>query len=128
MWSMRTHQLIERKFHILTLVFIEICDSLSFLRLDHEYFHEIINNRFWRTWYISLRQRSDASKVLYKWKLMIELQNEIKLQVIRNDNVKKLKFILNEWCEFINIVSKYIVVYNFFQNDVVERGIRTSEN
>ena len=59
---------------------------------------------------------------------MIELQNEVKLQAVRNDNVKEFKFVLNEWCEFIDIVSEYIVIYNFFQNDVVERGIRTSEN
>ena len=92
----RNHQLIEWKFHILTLMFIDICDLLFFSRLDHEYFLEIINNHFWKTWHISLRKRLNASKILYKWKLMIKLQNEIKLQTIRNNNVKKLKFILNE--------------------------------
>ena len=59
---------------------------------------------------------------------MIKLQNEIKLQAVRSDNVKKFKFILNEWCEFIDIISKYIVIYNFFQNGVIERGIKTNEN
>ena len=75
-----------------------------------------------------MRKRLNASEVLYKWKLIIKLQNKVKLQAVRNNNVKKLKFILNEWCEFIDIVSKYIVIYNFFQNDVIERGIKTSEN
>ena len=35
---------------------------------------------------------------------------------------------IHEWCEFSDIISKYIVIYNFFQNDVVECDIRTSEN
>ena len=69
----RNHQLIERKFYILTLMFIDICDFLFFLRFGHEYFFEIINNHFRKTWYILLRKHSDASKVLYKWKLMIKL-------------------------------------------------------
>ena len=120
--------MIEQKFHILILIFIDICDFLFFSRLDHEYFLEIINNHFQRIWHIFLRKRLNALKIFHKWKLMIKLQNEIKLQIIRSDNVKKLKFILNKWCEFIDIVSKYIIVYNFFQNDVIERDIKINEN
>ena len=114
MINKRNHQLIKRKFHILTLMFIDICDSFFFSHFDHEYFLEIVNNHFRRTWHIFLRKRSNASETFYKWKLMIELQSEIKLQAICNDNVKEFKFILNKWCEFIDIVSKYIVIYNFF--------------
>ena len=46
MINKRNHQLIERKSYILTLMFIDICDSLFFLHLGHEYFFEIVNNYF----------------------------------------------------------------------------------
>ena len=35
---------------------------------------------------------------------------------------------MNEWCKFIDIISKYIVIYNFFQNNVIERKIKIIEN
>ena len=73
MINKRNYQLIERKFYILILMFIDICDSFFFSRFDHEYFLEIVNNYFWRTWHIFLRKRSNASKVFYKWKSMIKL-------------------------------------------------------
>ena len=114
MINKRNHQLIERKFHILILMFIDICDFLSLSHFDYEYFFKIINHHFRRIWHIFLRKRSDALKVFYKWKLIIKLQNEVKLQTICNDNVKEFKFILNEWCKFIDIVSEYIIIYNLF--------------
>ena len=49
MINKRNHQLIERKSHILTLMFIDIYDFFLFSRLDHEYFLEIINNHFRKT-------------------------------------------------------------------------------
>ena len=66
MINKRNHQLFKRKFHILTLMFIDIWNFLSFLRFDHEYFLEIINNYFRKIWHIFLRKRSNASDILYK--------------------------------------------------------------
>ena len=120
--------LIERKINILKLIFIDICESLFVSRFDYEYFLKIVNNHFRRTWIISLRKRTDASKALNKWKLKMKLKIERRLQTIRCDNVKKLKSILYFWCAFIDIVSQYIVFYNFIQNDVIKRDIKTIEN
>ena len=46
MINKHNYQLIERKSYILTLIFIDICDSFSFLHFDHEYFLKIVNNHF----------------------------------------------------------------------------------
>ena len=46
MINKRNHQLIKQKFHILTLMFIDICDFFFLSCLDHEYFLKIINNHF----------------------------------------------------------------------------------
>jgi len=40
----RNHYVSKRKVLILTLVFIDICDSLSLLRLKYEYFLKIVDN------------------------------------------------------------------------------------
>ena len=128
MINAHNRRLIERKINILKLIFIDICESLFASRLDYEYFLKIMNNHFRRTWVISFRKRIDASKVLNKWKLKMKLEIEKRLQAIRCDNVKKLKSILDSWCAFIDIVSQYIVFYNFIQNDVTKRDIKTIEN
>ena len=121
-------RLIERKIYILKLIFIDICEFLFVSKLDYEYFLKIVNNHFWRTWILFFRKRIDALKVFNKWKLKIKLKIQRKLQTIRCNNVKKLKFIFNFWCEFIDIVLQYIVFYNFIQNDVIKRVIKTIEN
>ena len=121
-------RLIERKIHILKLIFIDICEFLFVSKFDYEYFLKIVNNHFRRTWILFFRKRIDASKIFNKWKLKIKLKTQRKLQTIRCNNVKKLKFIFNFWCEFIDIVLQYIVFYNFIQNDVIKRVIKIIEN
>ena len=113
MINKRNRNLFERKSHILTNVFIDIDDSLSISRENYEYFLKIINKYFRKTWHISFRKRSNVVETFHKWKLKIKLQCQAKVQAIRNDNVKELKFVLNEWCNSIDIASKYIVFYNF---------------
>lgn len=124
----RNHTVVERKLIILTLIFMNICESLSVSRLKYEYFLEIVNNHSRRIWILFLRQRSDAVEALRKWKLKIELQSEAKLQTVQSDNVTKLKSILDEWCSFIDITSQYTILYNSIQNEVVERDIRITKN
>ena len=128
MINRRNRHLIERKTQILKLIFIDICDSLLTSRLNYEYFLKIVDNRSRKTWILFLRNRAKEVKALRKWKLRIELQCQIKLLTIRNDNVLKLKFILNEWCKFIDIVSQYTISYNFNQNDVTKRDIKITKN
>ena len=128
MINAHSRRLVERKINILKLIFIDICESLFASRFDYEYFLKIVNNHFRRTWVISFRKRVDASKIFNKWKLKMKLEIERRLQTIRCDNVKKLKSILDSWCAFIDIVSQYIVLYNFIQNDVTKRDIKTIEN
>ncbi len=101
----REHNVSDWKTSILTLIFIDICESLS-LSLDSEsYFLEIVNNHFRKTWCISLKQRFDASDALRKWKLSIELHSDVRLLSVRSDNVMKLKVILNSWCSSVDIAS-----------------------
>ena len=121
-------RLIERKINILKLIFIDICESLFAWKFDYEYFLKIINNHFWRTWIIFFRKRIDVSKTFNKWQLKMKLKIEKRLQTIRCDNVKKLKSIFDSWYAFIDIVSQYIVFYNFIQNDVTKYDIKTIEN
>ena len=128
MINAHSRRLIERKINILKLIFIDICESLFASKFDYEYFLKIVNNHFQRTWVISFRKRVDASKALNKWKLKMKLEIERRLQTIRYDNVKELKSIFDLWCAFIDIVSQYIVFYNFIQNDVTKRDIKTIEN
>ena len=128
MINAHSRRLIERKINILKLIFIDICESLLVSKLDYEYFLKIVNNHSRRTWIIFFRKRADASKALNKWKLKMKLEIERKLQTVRCDNVKELKSILDSWCAFIDIVSQYTVLYNFIQNDVAERDIKTIEN
>lgn len=124
----RNHQCSERKTQILTLMSIDICDELLKFRIEHHYFLEIVNNYSRRTWFLPLQKRSDAVETLRKWKLEIELQNDAKLQAVRSDNVKELKFFLDEWCSSIGIISQYTISYNSIQNEIAERGIRITEN
>ena len=128
MTNKRNRTLIERRSRILTMIFIDICESLLISRLEYEYFLKIINNHSRRTWILSLRKRFDALEALWKWKLKTKLQCFVKLQVVRNDNVIELKFTLDEWCTFIDIELKYTIAYNFIQNDVIERDIKIIEN
>ena len=128
MTNKHNRHLAERKTQILAGVSIDICGPLPTSRLGYEYFLEIIDNYSRRVWVIPLKKRSDAPEALHKWKLMVELQSQARLQAVRSDNAKELKSILDEWCSSIGIVPEYTVAYNFIQNDIAERGIRTTEN
>ena len=120
--------LIKRKINILKLIFIDICESLFVSRFDYEYFLKIMNNHFRRTWIIFFDKRIDALNAFNKWKLKMKLKIEKRLQTICCNNVKKLKSIFDLEFAFIDIVSQYIVLYNFIQNDVIKRDIKTIEN
>ena len=124
----RNRIFVEKKSRIFALISIDIYDFFSIFKLEYEFFLKIINNYSRRVWILFLRKRFDAFVALFKWKLKIKLQFFAKLQIVRNDNAKKLKFTLNEWYEFIDIISKYIIVYNSNQNDVTKRNIKIIEN
>lgn len=128
MINKQNHQCFEQKAKILNLVFINICEELPLFKKKHQYFLKIVNNHSRRIWFIFLHKRADAVAVLRKWKLEMKLQSETFLQIVRSDNVKELKSVLNEWCESIEIIFQYTVAYNSIQNDVIKRGIRTTEN
>ncbi len=99
------HNISDWKTSILTLIFIDICESLS-LFLDSElYFLKIVNNYFRKTWCISLKQRFNASDALWKWKLNVKLYSNVRLLSICSNNIMKLKIILNSWCSSIDIAS-----------------------
>ncbi len=98
------HNVSDWKTSILTFIFINICKSLSSSLNNELYFLKIIDNHFRKTWCISLKQRFNASDALQKWKLSIKFYNNIKLLSIHNDNIMKLKIILNNWCLSIDIV------------------------
>ncbi len=99
------HNVSDQKTSILTLIFIDICESLSSFLDSELYFLEIVDNYFRKTWCISLKQRFDASDALRKWKLSIKLHNNVKLLSVRSNNVMKLKVILNDWCSSVDIAS-----------------------
>ncbi len=124
----REHNVSDWKTSILTLIFINICESLSSFLDSESYFLEIIDNHFRKTWCISLKQWFNASDALRKWKLSVELHSNVKLLSVRSDNVMKLKVILNDWCSSIDIASQYIVSHMLIQNEVVERIIYITEN
>ncbi len=124
----REHNVSDWKTSILTLIFINICESLSSFLDSESYFLEIVDNHFRKTWCISLKQRFDASDALRKWKLSVELHSDVKLLSVRSDNVTKLKVILNDWCSSVDIVSQYTVSHMSIQNEVVERVIHITEN
>ncbi len=122
------HNVSNWKTSILTLIFIDICESLSLFLNNESYFLEIMNNHFRKTWCISLKQRFDASDALQKWKLSVKLHNDIRLLSVCSNNVMKLKVILNSWCSSVDIASQYTVSHMSIQNEVVERIIHITEN
>ncbi len=124
----REHNVNDRKTSILTLIFINICESLSSFLNSESYFLEIVDNHFRKTWCISLKQWFDASDALQKWKLSVKLHNNVKLLSVCSDNIMKLKVILNDWCSSVDIVFQYIVSHMLIQNEVVERIICITEN
>ena len=87
-----------------------------------------MNNYSRKIWIILLKKRTDAMKTLRKWRLTIELKIEIKLLTIRNNNVLKFKFILDEWKKFTNIEVQYNEAHTFKQNKIFERNIRITKN
>ncbi len=101
----REHNVSDWKTSILTFIFINICESLSSFLDSESYFLKIVDNHFRKTWCISLKQWFDASDALRKWKLSVKLHSNVKLLSVCNDNVTKLKVILNDWCSSIDIVS-----------------------
>ncbi len=101
----REHNVNNWKTSILTLFFINICESLSSFLDSESYFLEIVDNHFRKTWCISLKQRFDASEALRKWKLSIKLHSNVKLLSVHSDNIMKLKVILNDWCSSVDIAS-----------------------
>jgi len=101
----REYNISDQKTSILTFIFIDICESLSLSLDSKSYFLEIVNNHFRKTWCISLKQRFDASDALRKWKLSIKLHSDVRLLLVRSNNVTKLKVILNSWCSSVDIAS-----------------------
>ncbi len=124
----REHNVSDQKTSILTLIFINICESLSSSLDSESYFLEIVDNHFRKTWCISLKQWFDASDALQKWKLSVKFHSNVKLLSVRSDNVTKLKVILNDWCSSVDITSQYIVLHMLIQNEVVERIIHITKN
>ncbi len=122
------HNVSDWKISILTLIFINICKSLSSSLDSESYFLEIVDNHFRKTWCISLKQRFNASDALRKWKLSVKLHSNVKLLSVRSDNITKLKVILNDWYSSIDIVSQYTVSHMLIQNEVVKRVIHITEN
>ena len=124
----KNRMLTTRKFFILILIFIDICEEFSASWQDYCYFLKIVNNYSRKIWIILLKKRADAMKILQKWRLTIELKIEVKLLTIRSDNALKLKFIFDEWKKFTNIEAQYNEVYTFKQNEIFERNIRITKN
>ncbi len=75
-----------------------------------------------------MKQQFNASDALQKWKLSIKLYSDVKLLLVRSDNVTKLKVILNDWCSSVDIASQYAVSHMLIQNEVVERIIHITKN
>ena len=124
----RSRMLATRKFFILTLIFIDICEKLSVSWQDHRYFFKIVDNHSRKIWIILLKRRANAMKALRKWRLTVELKIEVRLLTVRNDNALKLKFILDEWKKFTGIEAQYNEVHTFKQNEIFERNIRITKN
>ena len=58
------HTVSKRKINILVLVFIDICNSLFLLFNEYQYFLKIIDNHFWKTWMILLKQHNEVLQTL----------------------------------------------------------------
>ena len=56
------------------------------------------------------------------------MRTNVKLLIVRNDNVLKFKNIFDEWSKTSEIETQYIETYTSKQNDVFERDIRITEN
>ena len=126
--NFKNKRLAIRKSFILIFVFIDICEKLSISWKNYRYFLKIVNNYSRKTWIIFLKKRSNAVKTLRKWRFQIELKTNVKLLIVRNDNVLKLKNIFDEWNKTSEIEIQYIKTYISKQNDVFERDIRITKN
>ncbi len=122
------HIISKRKTNILILVFIDIYSSLFLSFNRYQYFLKIVDNHFWKTWMISLKQHDEVSQTLQEWWLKTELQTDAKILAVQSDNEIELKFTLNDWCKSLNITLQYIMFYMSIQNDVVKRTIQITEN
>ncbi len=122
------HIISKRKTNILILVFIDIYSSLFLWFNRYQYFLKIVDNHFWKTWMISLKQHDEVSQTLQEWWLKTELQTDAKILAVQSDNEIELKFTLNDWCKSLNITLQYIMFYMSIQNDVVKRTIQITEN
>jgi len=118
----------ERKISILALIFIDICEPLPLSHEGLSYFLKVEDNHSRKIWCISLKQRTDVSDALRKWKLRVKLQSGFKLLAVRSDNATELKVTLDEWCSLLGIDPQYIVSYMSIQNGVAERAIRITES
>ena len=128
MINKRNHQFVERKIQIFDLISINICEKFFLSNKKTLTFFENREQSFSSNMIQFFSKRTDAVAALRKRKLKTELHSEIILRIVRNDNVKKLKSILNKWYNSIKIIFHYIIVYNSIQNDIVERKIKTIEN
>ncbi len=118
----------KRKTNILVFVFIDIYSSLLLSFNEYQYFLKIVDNHFWKTWMILLKWHDEASQTLQEWWLKTELQTDAKILAVQSNNKMKLRFILNDWCKFLNITLQYMMFYMSIQNDVVKRVIWIMKN
>ena len=86
-----------RKNKILNLVFIDTCESLSKSLIENITFLKIIDNRLYKIWIIYIKNKKFILIKLNIWKIIVKLQIEKKLKVIRLNNVLKLLSFVKNW-------------------------------
>ncbi len=122
------HTVSKKKTNILVLVFIDICSLLLLSFNEYQYFLKVVDNHFWKTWMILLKQCDEVSQALQELQLKTELQTDAKVLAVQSNNRMKLKFILNDWCKSLDITLQYMVSYMSIQNDIAKRAIQITEN
>ena len=92
-----------KKNEILNLVFINAYDSLSKSLVENITFLKIVDNRLRKIWIIYIKNKKFISAKLDTWKIIIKLQIERKLKVIRLNNVLKLLLLVKNWIKKYNL-------------------------
>ena len=86
-----------RKNEVLDLVFIDIYESLPKSLIENITFLKIVDNRSRKIWIIYIKNKKFISAELDIWKIIVKLQTEKKLKVIRLNNVSELLSFIKDW-------------------------------
>ena len=91
------HIITSKKNKILNLIFINAYKSLSKSLIENITFLKIIDNRLRKIWIIYIKNKKSISAKLDTWKIIIKLQIEKKLKVIRLNNALELLSFIKDW-------------------------------